>query len=178
MRLSGEKLHFRGICIRIFSFLYMFYSRERTKQSEEEISQAEGSCVFGSLWLDPLSDILLLGCCPSVSDMHQSTPLPSGVGHQSVAPALFPRLEQNLCKLTCENTKMVGEARRSNTDGRAVARCCGAIIAAGSTHVFLGSKQNNRLWGTRLTLPWVIQGILFSIIFLACLHPENDSCCA
>lgn len=164
MRLSREKLHFRGICIRIFSFLHMFYSWEWTKQSEEEISQAEGSCVIESLWLDPFSDVLLLGCCPSVSDMHQSAPLPSGVGHQSVAPALFPRLQQNLCKLTCKNTKMEGVAQFSNTDGRAFARSCGVIIAAGSTHV-LGSKQNNRLWGTRLTLPWVIRGILFSIIF-------------
>lgn len=118
-----------------FSFLCMFYSWGWTKQSEGEISRAEGSCVFESLWLDPFSDISLLGCCPSVSDMHQSTPLPSGVGHQNVAPALFPRLERNLCKLTRENTKTVGVAQLSSTDGRTVARCCGVMTAAGSTRL-------------------------------------------
>lgn len=162
MRLSREKFHFRGICIRIFSFLCMIYSWEWTKQSEEEISQAEGSCVFES----PLASSIprhfipgLLHQCVRYTSIHTFAIScgASKCGPFTAPSSLAESLQINLHK------HVIG--RLSKMDRRAVTQCCGMIMAAGSIHAFPGSKQNNRHWVIWLTLPWVIQGIVFTIIF-------------
>lgn len=130
MRLSREKFHFRGICIRIFSSCTWFiHEGEQSNQTRRSPKWKLHVCLK-VLWLDPFPDMLLLGSCTGVSDTHRSAPLPSDVGHQSFAPVL-------LRIFTTESAQTHqwrgGVAQLLIIDRRANTRCCGMITAAVST---------------------------------------------
>lgn len=170
MRLSREKFHFRGICIRIFSFLYMIYSWEWTKQSEEEISQAEGSCVFES----PLASSIprhfipgLLHQCVRYTSIHTFA---ISCGASKCCPFTAP---SSLAESLQINLHKHVSGRLSNVDRRAITQCCGMIMAAGSIHAFPGSKQNNRHWG----ISPESSRELFLLSFSGLFTLEKDSCC-
>lgn len=148
MRLSRQKFHFRGICIRIFSFCTWFiHEREQSNQMRKSPEWELHVCLK-VLWLDPFPDIFLLGCCTGVSDKHRSAPLPSDAGHQSVAPVLLPSLSaQSLCmnlhKHISGEQGWHSSQSWTNTQSHLNARCFGMILQQQSLHLLPGPKQND-----------------------------------
>lgn len=186
MRLSREKFHFRGICIRIFSFCTWFiHEREQSNQTRKSPKWKLHVCLK-VLWLDLFPDILPLGSCTGVSDSHRSAPSdvgPSDVGHQSVAPVLLPHLEQNLCEWICTNPPVKGRGGTAVNHGQT------------SKHPVLWYDYGASLYTSYLDLNKMIHFrdsdwlspksfqrfffffIYFNVIFWDCSRRENDSCC-
>lgn len=113
-----------------FFFLYMIYSWEWTKQSDEEnLPSGSFMCVWKSFGLIRSQTCYSWAPAP-VSDTHRSAPLPSDMGHQSVAPVL-PRTFTAKYAQTPQWRDVV--AQLLIMDRRANTRCCGTIMAAVST---------------------------------------------
>lgn len=121
-----------------FSFLYMIYSWEWTKQSDEEISQVEGSCVFESPLAYIHSQTFHSQARAPLCHMYTDPRL----CHQRTGIEVSPSLPPLPYELMCTKTPGMSMAKES----------CLTWI---KTH--FGESQ--------LTLPWVIQGILFYIHF-------------
>lgn len=186
MRLSREKFHFRGICIRIFSFCTWFiHEGEQSNQMRKSPKWKLHVCLK-VLWLDPFPDISLLGSCTGVSDTHRSTPLPSDVGHQSVAPVLLPHLQQNLCKRICTNTSVKGRggvAQLSVMDRRAIIPQHPVLWYDYGSSLYMSYLDLNKMIHFRdsdwLSPESYQRFFLYIYIynFLDCSHREDDSCC-